>query len=388
MSAEDDVAYRLLHTADWHLGKRFVSFEPAAQCKLRRARLDVLSEVFAAASRSVVDAVLCAGDLFDEPEPGPDWWRGLLDVLGRLPADFPPVFLLPGNHDPLLANSVWAPSHPFRAGLPAFVRVIDREDYQEQIKPGLVLYAVPCRSKAGAGDPVEKIPPRAPGDDSVRVGLVHGTTFDLPNCEMNFPIRAGGARARGLDYLAIGDTHGYRVVQDDPPVVYPGAPEPTAFDEVDPGHVVLVCFSRTRRRALLRKLPVLRWRWRDETIRDLATLRALAAEDLRSTVLRLSFDIDIDLRDKREIDRILEDLADNEAKHGRAGVLDADASGIRIRPTSLTGAFPATLPPVLQTVVDNLQTLATADDATAARRARIALYQLSTLIEPRVRSSR
>lgn len=383
MNGEDDVAFRLLHTADWHLGKRFPSFDEAAQTKLRRARLDVLSEVFAAATRSVVDAVLCAGDLFDEPDPGSDWWRGVLDILRKLPPDFPPVFLLPGNHDPLLADSVWARGHPFRAGLPAFVRVVEREDFCEEIKPGLVLYAVPCMSKAGAADPVEKIPARACGDETVRVGLVHGTTFDLANCEMNFPIRAGGARARGLDYLAIGDTHGYRVVQDDPPVVYPGAPEPTAFDEVDPGHVVLVCFSRARGRPLLRRLPVARWRWREETIRDLPALRALVAEDLHSTVLRLSFDIEVDLRERDEVERILSDLAGNEAKHGRAGVLDSDRAGIRIRTTSVTDAFPSNMPPVLQAVVDNLQAIATGTDPDAARRARIALYKFSTLTQPR-----
>ena len=222
MSGEDDVAFRLLHTADWHLGKRFPSFDESAEKNLRRARLDVLAEVFAAATRSVVDAVLCAGDLFDEPNPSPDWWRGLQEILRRLPSTFPPVFLLPGNHDPLLPDSVWMTGHPFRAGLPGFVRVVDRDDFREEIKPGLVLHAVPCSSKAGAGDPVEKIPPRAPGDESVRVGLVHGTTFDLPNCEMNFPIRSGGARARGLDYLAIGDTHGYRVVQEIPWSSTPG----------------------------------------------------------------------------------------------------------------------------------------------------------------------
>ena len=383
MSGEDDVAFRLLHTADWHLGKRFPSFDESAEKDLRRARLDVLSEVFAAGTRSIVDAVLCAGDLFDEPNPGPDWWRGLLDILGTLPAGYPPVYLLPGNHDPLLADSVWAPGHPFRAGLPSFVRVVDREDFREEIKPGLMLHAVPCLSKAGAADPVEKIPARAPGDESVRVGLVHGTTFDLANCEMNFPIRAGGARARGIDYLAIGDTHGYRVVQDDPPVVYPGAPEPSAFDEVDPGHVVLVCFTRTRGRPLLRKLPVARWRWRDEAIRELPALRALAAEDLQSTVLRLSFDIEVDLRERDEIERILDDLAGNEARHGRAGVLDADRAGIRIRITAVTGAFPPNLPPVLQAVVDSLQGIATDVDPDAARRARIALYKLSTLAQPR-----
>ena len=383
MSGEDDVAFRLLHTADWHLGKRFPSFDEAAETKLRRARLDVLNEVFTAASRSSVDAVLCAGDLFDEPLPSENWWRGLLDILLSLPPNFPLVFLLPGNHDPFLAESVWAPGHAFRAGLPSFVRVIEREDFREEIKPGLVLYAVPCLSKAGAADPVEKIPVRAHGDEAVRVGLVHGTTFDLANYEMNFPIRAGGAHTRGLDYLAIGDTHGYRLVQSDPPVVYPGAPEPTAFDEVDPGHVVLVSFPRTRGRPLLRKQSVARWRWRAETIGDLPTLRALAAEDLRSTVLRLSFDLEVDLREHVEVERILGDLAGNEAKHGRVGVLDIDQAGLRIRTISVADAFPPDLTPVLQTTVDRLQELSNGADPDEARHAKTALSKLHMLIQPR-----
>jgi DNA repair exonuclease SbcCD nuclease subunit len=383
MTGEDDVAFRLLHTADWHLGKRFPAFDEAVQTKLRRARLDVLGEVFAAAMRSAVSAVLCAGDLFDDPNPSPDWWRGLADLLGRLPRDAPPVFLLPGNHDPLLADSVWASGHPFRAALPGFVRVVDREDFREEIEPGLVLYAVPCFSKAGADDPVEKIPARAPGDESVRVGLVHGTTFDLAHHEMNFPIRAGGALARGLDYLAIGDTHGFRLVQDQPPVVYPGAPEATSFDEVDPGNVVLVSFSRARGRPLLRKVPVARWRWRQETIRSLAVLRALAAEDLRSTVLRLFFDLEVDLRERDEVERILGELAGNEAKHGRAGILDADCAGLRIRVAAAAADFAPSLPPVLQTAVRSLQEVASGSDPDRARRARIALYKLSVLTQSR-----
>jgi len=240
-----------------------------------------------------------------------------------------------------------------------------------------MLHAVPCLSKAGAGDPVEKIPARAPGDASVRIGLVHGTTFDLPNCETNFPIRAGIAGSRGLDYLAIGDTHGFRVVQEDPLVVYPGAPEPSAFDEVEPGHVALVCFPRSRGRPLLRKLPVARWKWRRETIRDLDALRGLAAEDLRNTVLRLSFDVEVDLRNEEEVQRTIDDLAGNEARHGRAGVLDVDRTGIRIRTGSLADAFPPDLPPVLRTAVDNLQGIAAGGDPVGARRARLALGQLS-----------
>ena len=61
MSEEDDVAFRLLHTADWHLGKRFPSFDEPAEKDLRRARLDVLSEVFGALSDELKGARRPAG---------------------------------------------------------------------------------------------------------------------------------------------------------------------------------------------------------------------------------------------------------------------------------------------------------------------------------------
>jgi hypothetical protein len=169
-----------------------------------------------------------------------------------------------------------------------------------------------------------------------------------------------------------------------PPVVYPGAPEPTAFDEFEPGHVVLIQFGRSRGRPPhLRKVPVARWRWRDEAIRDLATLRALAAEDLRQTVLRLAFDLEVDLRERDEIEEILGRFAGNSARGGCVGVLDADPAGIRIRTTSVAGAFPPGLSPVLEAAVTRLQALASGPDGASARRAQIALYQLSTLIRPR-----
>jgi len=51
---------------------------------------------------------------------------------------------------------------------------------------------------------------------------------------------------RGLDYLAIGDTHSFRDVTENlaVPMVYPGAPEPTSFDEAGAGRVALVALFR------------------------------------------------------------------------------------------------------------------------------------------------
>src|SRR5258705_12652002 len=94
-----DVVLRLLHTADWHLGRRFPSFPEEAQKKLSRARMDVIPRILDVARRHSVNAVLCAGDLFDDPEPESDFWQELAKSFRERDAQHPPVFLIPGNHD-------------------------------------------------------------------------------------------------------------------------------------------------------------------------------------------------------------------------------------------------------------------------------------------------
>src|SRR5439155_26030012 len=109
-----DVVLRLLHTADWHLGRRFPSFTEEAQKKLSRARMDVIPRILDVAKRNAVNAVVCVGDLFDDPEPEKDFWQGLASRFQERGDTHPPVFLIPGNHDPLTLESVWTPGHPFR----------------------------------------------------------------------------------------------------------------------------------------------------------------------------------------------------------------------------------------------------------------------------------
>ena len=130
-----EVALKILHTADWHLGRRFPSFSEEDETKLTRARIEAVDRLLGLAENFTVDAVLCAGDLFDEPAPAESWWRGLLRLFEKRNWNSRPVFLLPGNHDPLEPNSIWAEDHPFRRALPAWVRVVDRDNYEFEGAP-------------------------------------------------------------------------------------------------------------------------------------------------------------------------------------------------------------------------------------------------------------
>lgn len=190
---EQDVALKILHTADWHLGRSFPFFREQDQPKLTRARIEAIDKLLGLAESYAVNAVLCAGDLFHEPAPADTWWRELLRLFERRKWKGRPVFLLPGNHDPLWPTSVWADDHPFRRGLPDWVHVVDRDDYEFALSEEAVLYAVPCRSQAGADDPTTLIPLRQPGDQRIRIGLAHGS-FDLAGHTMNFPIASDAAQ--------------------------------------------------------------------------------------------------------------------------------------------------------------------------------------------------
>ncbi len=377
---EPDVALKLLHTADWHLGMRFVNFADEHQLTLMRARMDVLDNIFGAAESADVDAVLCAGDLFDDPAPDEVWWRGLLDKLTARDWSSRPIFLLPGNHDPLTDKSVWHPDHPFRRGLPEGVHVVDRDDFEAPLGDTGVLYAAPCRTRAGQTGLWRSLPRRADDDDRIRVGMIHGQTTDIEGFQNTFPIPENAAEDRGLDYLAIGDTHAFREVPPNAPVptVYPSAPEPTKFGETDAGYVALVLFPRGKRRAIVRRERVGRWRWVERSAASVAELRALAAEpDLSRRVMRLSVEIDATPPEYEAVEQILRTLGGTDATHGRVGVLQVDRDGLRLRTDDLEQAFEG-LPEELGQVVARLQTQAAGegDEAEAAKRALYHLYRV------------
>lgn len=83
---------RLLHTADWHVGK---SLHGITRLDETRA---VLDEIVGVARSERVDAILVAGDLLDRRLVDPAALGLALETLGALGASAP-VVAVPGNHD-------------------------------------------------------------------------------------------------------------------------------------------------------------------------------------------------------------------------------------------------------------------------------------------------
>ena len=85
---------KILHTADWHLGKRLDRFSRLEE------QILVMNEIVEIANEQHVNVVLIAGDLFDNFNPGVEATELFYKTLKRLSLNGKrPVVAISGNHD-------------------------------------------------------------------------------------------------------------------------------------------------------------------------------------------------------------------------------------------------------------------------------------------------
>ncbi|MDD4453882.1 MAG: DNA repair exonuclease [Candidatus Methanomethylophilaceae archaeon] len=220
---------RFLHTADWQIGMKAAHAGEKASA-VRQKRFDAAGRVVELAREKDVDFVILAGDTFEHHNVDNAAVKRTVDILNRL--DPIPVYVLPGNHDPMVPGGVWDRDAWERIG--SHVTLL-REPQEYRFDDGVALYACPLAQKQSGLDPTAWIPNRE-DDDRIRIGVAHGSLNILPGT-VNFPIAGDRPERSGLDYLALGDWHGHRIVGR---AVYPGTMEPTNFSEQGSGNVLVV----------------------------------------------------------------------------------------------------------------------------------------------------
>ena len=97
------MALRLLHSADWQIGRIYSQFEPDDAAALFEARFLAVERLATLAIEHSVDAVLVAGDVFDAQTVSDKTIRRLFNAMQGYTG---PWVLMPGNLDAALAESV------------------------------------------------------------------------------------------------------------------------------------------------------------------------------------------------------------------------------------------------------------------------------------------
>ncbi len=306
---------RLLHTADWHLGKVLKGLP----------RLDeqaaVLAELVSIAAAEAVDLVVVAGDVFESAAPSPEAQRLAWSTLLALRATGAEVVVIAGNHDSAAAFDAVAPVFS-AAGVTVLGRPVPPEAggvvtlVARSTGEPVRLALVPFLSQRGvvrAGELFELDAAESNGayaaaysalvarltagfrSDAVNIVVAHATLVDGR--------LGGGERAAqtifsyavdaqvfptSAAYVALGHLHRQQVAPGGRPVWYSGSPLAVDFGEGDDVKGVLVVEASMGVPARVRPVPLAsacRLRTVEGTLAELAALAPEARDDLVRVVV-------------------------------------------------------------------------------------------------------
>jgi DNA repair exonuclease SbcCD nuclease subunit len=311
---------RFVHTADWQLGMTRYFLNGEAQPRYSAARRDVVAGLGSLVAEVGAEFVVVAGDVFEDNQLAP---RVVSQSLEAMRAIGVPVYLLPGNHDPLDASSVYT-SALFTAECPENVTVLDRSGVHE-VRQGLQIVAAPWRSKAPTTDLVADVLDGLVADDVTRIVVGHGgVDIFVPDKDRPSLIHLAAldaAVARGaVHYVALGDKHSRMQVGPSGRVWYSGSPEVTNYDDIeaDSGHVLVVDIDDADPKRPVTVAPRRVGSWRFVSLRrsvdnsrDVTDLdiNLDLMPDKERTVVRLALTGSLTVTDKATLDACLDKYA-------------------------------------------------------------------------------
>lgn len=226
---------RLVLFSDLHLDRPFKWAGPVVGRKLRTAIRDTLERICELVTEERADALLCAGDLYEQALFKPD----TIAFLQRIFSEIAPisVFIAPGNHDwygpeSLYAKAQWSPNvHVFREQAFAPVNIGDE----------VTLWGIAHTRPECSRDFLRGF--EAPAE-TLNLALFHGSEQTYlaaqiaqdSNKVAHAPFREAEIRQARLTHAFVGH---YHLPKDTEWLTYPGTPQPLAFGEGAGGAVIV-----------------------------------------------------------------------------------------------------------------------------------------------------
>ena len=289
---------KILHTADWHLGKRLDRFSRLEE------QILVMNEIVEIANEQHVNLVLIAGDLFDNFNPGVEATELFYKTLKRLSLNGKrPVVAISGNHDSpnlidapdplarecgiILIGHPKAEVSPFEVegftiinSAPGFIEIqLKNQDFPVRILH--TPYANEIRLKEYFGENKEEelsnvlaenwkhLADKYCDENGVNLLTAHlymnkkgGPLLEEPEGEK--PIKIGNADLIYSDiippqiqYTALGHLHGFRNIGTaEKPVVYSSSPLCYSFSEAGQTKYVSIIDAQPKQKVAFERIPL------------------------------------------------------------------------------------------------------------------------------------
>lgn len=214
---------KLLLFSDLHLDTHFHWAGRDLARTRRQALRDTLLRITGLAVSEKVDALLCAGDLYEHERFSPDTAQFLRNTFAEVEL---PVYLAPGNHDwygqdSLYQRMDWTPNvHVFTEDTLTPVELAD----------GITLWGAAHRAPANTDGFLDHFTIDRGG---VNLALFHGSEtaamgFQESGKAPHAPFTANQIESSGLHHAFVGHFHTPR---DEARHTYPGNPDPLSFGE-------------------------------------------------------------------------------------------------------------------------------------------------------------
>ena len=274
---------KILHTADWHVGKVLKN-----QPRFDEHRA-VLADLVRVADAEDVDAVIVAGDLFETATPNPQAQSLVMRTLLRLRGEGRHVVVLAGNHDnqrlvdevyrPVLGelgiHVIGQPKPPDRGGT-LTLRTRDGETARIAALPFLAYRYAVRAAEVVLHEAAEHGMDYARQVGVIIAALTNGFADDTVNIVTTHGTLLGGRRGGGeregqtllgyelpanlfpasAHYAALGHLHRYQEIDGPCPIAYSGSPLALDFGEEANDPVALIVHATPGSRAQVRPVPV------------------------------------------------------------------------------------------------------------------------------------
>jgi len=328
--------FRFLHTGDWQLGMTRHFFSEGIQERFAQSRFDAIRELARIAKEENCQFMVICGDVFESNLVDRKTVSRAIEALKDVPV---PVYLLPGNHDPLNAASVYC-STTFLERKPPHVHVIE-DTNPIRADEGIEIVGIPWASNRPLKDLVASVTEQLEAAvDTLRVCVAHGMVDSLsPNLDDPALVSLRSVEVaiaqKKIHYLALGDRHSLTEVGDSGCVWYAGTPEQTDYNEVKPGFALVVTINEEG--VTTKEVNIGRWKFIEReqidlnSKEDIDLLRAWVENlgDKERTVVKLRFVGALSLSLHSELEEIIshaqEILGAVETRMGNLAVIPEDA---------------------------------------------------------------
>lgn len=211
---------RFIHAADLHLDSPMTGFSHLPEKifrKIQESTFASLANIVDTAIAEMVDFVILAGDIFDAEDRSIRAQVRFKKEMERLHASHIPVYIVHGNHDHM--EGKW--THlPLPDNVFIFGHEVECKAFKGENGTEVHLYGFSYPSRHVYERMIQHY--RRKGEADFHIGILHGNLDGKNDHGSYAPFTLPELAACNFDYWALGHIHKRTILQEDPPIIYPG----------------------------------------------------------------------------------------------------------------------------------------------------------------------